>query len=355
MKMVGLILVCLAVLAGPAAGAPAPQAEWAVPVLCYHQFGTEKKHNPFKMSAQHFEEQISWLSRSGYHSVSLAQLGQALDGKADLPSKPVCITIDDGFESGWTVAGPVLKKYGFKASYFLQAKLQGRRNMLSWDQVRELEKEGFEAASHTCYHTNLGKPQAKEDVAGYGRRLREEIFESKNILERQLGHPVDWLAYPYGAYNARVEEAVKKAGYRHALTVTPGLNRPGAQPLRLRRLLIMNPVKPATFARQLESQPVPMEMQGMEEGSQWVKGAGHPVRLKFGAGVRPQRVWVGVGPAVVPLKADAEGWTCVIPADTKTGFHFFTVNDMGSVPPRQSQWLFQVIRPEWASYMKEEN
>jgi peptidoglycan/xylan/chitin deacetylase (PgdA/CDA1 family) len=350
--MKGLILALTLWLAG---GGALAAEDWSVPVLCYHQFGEEKKGNPFKMSPARFEEEISYLSRAGYHAVTLAALGQALEGKAGLPPKPVCITIDDGFDTGWTVAGPILKKYGFTASYFLQAKLQGRRRRLSWDQCRQLEKEGFEAASHTCYHSNLGKPLPGETVEAYGKRLNEEIFESKKILERELGHPVDWLAYPYGAYNPRVEAEVRKAGYRYALTVTPGKVAPGTPRYRLNRLLIMNPVRLVTFVKELNFRPVPLEISGLAEGSQWVQGTDHKVTLKFGEGVRPMRIWLEVGPHLLALRPAGDSWTCTLPGTLKPGFHFFAVNDAGVQPPRQSQWLFQVIRPEWAPFMKEEN
>src|SRR5256885_1007150 len=81
------------------------------------------------------------------------------------------------------VTVPVLKKYGFKEAYFRQAKLQGRRKMLSWETIRQMESEGFEAASHPCSHSNLARPDRHESVAAYRHRLQEEIFESKKILE----------------------------------------------------------------------------------------------------------------------------------------------------------------------------
>jgi peptidoglycan/xylan/chitin deacetylase (PgdA/CDA1 family) len=309
-------------------------------VLCYHQFGQESRKNPYKFSPMRFEAQLQWLKKQGYHSVGLHQLSEAWQGRGTLPAKPVCVTIDDGFESGWTVAGPILKKEGFKAAYFLQAKLQGRRTMLSWEEIREMEKEGFEVGSHTCFHSNLGRPDKQESPESYRRRLHEEIFESKKILEGKLGHPVDWLAYPYGAYNPWVEKQVEQAGYRWALSVTKGLNTGATPRFKLHRFLIMGPPSPQAFARSLDFQTLPVSVEGVQEGGAWESGQERPLKFHAENGYQPRHLEACVEKTHLNLDHP------LIPASLPAGFHFLALKD-GS---RQEQILFQVRKPEWKDY-----
>jgi peptidoglycan/xylan/chitin deacetylase (PgdA/CDA1 family) len=325
---------------------------WSVPVLCYHQFGPKKRANPYKMSARQFSEELDWLKAQGYQAVTLSQIGAVLSGTGALPPKPVCITIDDGYASGWTVAGPVLKAHGFKASYFLEAKRQGRHGLLSWDQCRQMEKEGFEMGSHTCFHSNLGRPAPGESVRDYRARLRMELVESKGILERELGHPVDWLAYPYGAFNPLVESMARKAGYRFALTVTKGFNQAGSPPLGLNRMLILEPLSIQGFAKVFDFEPLPVKVKGLGEGSQWAAGESREFRLEFEPGFHPINLNAWVRDVNVPVTETAQGWFCTVPRGLKPGFHFLFMTEHRRRRTWQKQWLFQVIRPEWKPYMK---
>jgi len=56
------------------------------------------------------------------------------------------------------------------------------------------------------------------------------------VIEREIEAAVASFAYPYGLFDEQVVEAVAAAGYRAACTTRPGFNRPGIDPLRLRRI-----------------------------------------------------------------------------------------------------------------------
>jgi peptidoglycan/xylan/chitin deacetylase (PgdA/CDA1 family) len=80
--------------------------------------------------------------------------------------------------------------------------------LLSWDQVRGLDRKGMTIASHSRHHPFLTRV--------WGPRLTDEVSGSKRILEKFLGHPVRYFAYPFGQYDARVVQAVRDAGYEAA-------------------------------------------------------------------------------------------------------------------------------------------
>ena len=64
---------------------------------------------------------------------------------------------------------------------------------------------------------------------------RAEIAGSKIALEERLGRPVDAFCYPAGLYGPRDRGFVADAGFRIAVSCEPGVNRPGADLLALRR------------------------------------------------------------------------------------------------------------------------
>jgi len=89
--------------------------------------------------------------------------------------------------------------------------------LMSWDQVRELHRDGHEIGSHSLTHPLLPDlPDA---------RVRDEVEGSRRELSRILGAEVRSFCYPNGSYDARALRAVAEAGYECAVTTTWGLNR----------------------------------------------------------------------------------------------------------------------------------
>lgn len=109
-----------------------------------------------------------------------------------------------------------------------------RRLFLGWEQIRKMRRAGMEFGSHTKSHEILSHLTAEFQ--------RREIVESKAILERELGEPVDALAYPVGgfrSYTPATQAMVRQAGYRMAFIFEPGINRDlVAQRYELRRMSV---------------------------------------------------------------------------------------------------------------------
>jgi peptidoglycan/xylan/chitin deacetylase (PgdA/CDA1 family) len=91
---------------------------------------------------------------------------------------------------------------------------------LDWDGARRLARGRLTVASHTFHHGIL----SQEDE----RTQRDDLLMSRQQLERELGVPVDLLAYPNGRlgdYDQTTMAAARQAGYTHAVTTMPGWNR----------------------------------------------------------------------------------------------------------------------------------
>lgn len=183
-------------------------------VLNYHKID----HTFISLSVrpEDFDNQMKYLHDNGYHTITPDELYEALAGNGQLPENPVLITFDDGYEDNYTNAYPILKKYDFKATIFVVTGFLDRhkKGYLSWDQAREMNKNGINIESHTVNHKSMTDLTDDE--------LRSELVDSKKKAESELGHAVNYVAYPTGTYNLHIAQMVKEAGYKAAFTIKYG-------------------------------------------------------------------------------------------------------------------------------------
>jgi peptidoglycan/xylan/chitin deacetylase (PgdA/CDA1 family) len=181
-----------------------------------------------------FARQMKWLKRHGYRTVTQRQLFAALLRGRPLGRRPIMITFDDGYRDAFYKAAPVLSRLGMRGTaYVISGRIvNGDRTFLSWGLMRGLERRGVEIGSHTVFHRDLTQLSDREAL--------HELVRSRRALERGLCHPVQWLAYPFGAYDARVERLARRAGYVLAVTTEPGALHSPNRPLALRRLRVLD-------------------------------------------------------------------------------------------------------------------
>ena len=206
-----------------------------IPILTYHRFA-ENCDSPLCMPAKTFERQMQYLAENGYHVITAEDLAAFLEYRQGLPKKSVLITMDDGYRSVYNTAYPILKKYGFKATLFIYTSFVGVSKMaITWNQLKEMQTDGFTIGSHTIYHSDLTNPKEGESEQEHIARLKEELNGSKKIIDRKLGQDTYFLAYPFGYYDQRSIQMAKEAGYKLAMSVKRGGNPFYANPFTLRR------------------------------------------------------------------------------------------------------------------------
>ncbi|MFO7713061.1 polysaccharide deacetylase family protein [Desulfosarcina sp.] len=211
------------------------QGYQTVPILCYHRFAPSCD-SPLCMPAGIFEKQLRYLKENGYRVIGPEELVEFLDYRKAIPQNAVMISIDDGYRSVYDVAYPLLKKYGFTATLFIYVDYVGVSSQaITWQQLRELKREGFYIGSHSVAHSDLSQRQKDEDDTAYVARLKREIFRSKQIIDEKLNQDTLIFSYPFGRHNPTVASLTRQAGYRIAVTVDRGSNPFFADPLRLRR------------------------------------------------------------------------------------------------------------------------
>ena len=185
-----------------------------VPILMYHDILPEKQVF-FDVTPAEFEAHLKLIKQKGLTPITMDQLVHHLRTGVQLPPKPIVLTFDDGYEGHYTYVYPLLKKYGYPATFSIYTSKVGKkmgRSSLTWEQLREMARDPLVTiASHSVSHTVMEKLSPEQ--------LLVETQESKRILEAELGIPIHYFTYPEGKYDPAAMEAVKQAGYAAALTM----------------------------------------------------------------------------------------------------------------------------------------
>jgi peptidoglycan/xylan/chitin deacetylase (PgdA/CDA1 family) len=216
--------------------AQAPADSIRIPIQVYH---TVLPHHPEQTPEQRqldvdtsvFREQMSYLAEHKYNVISFARLVDALEGHRPLPERPVVLTFDDGWANQYNHAFPVLRDFGFTATFFVTTKPMGTDPLyMSWDQIHELQAAGMTIGAHSRTHPKL---TAVSDSA-----LRAEVEGSREEIQQHLGTTPRFFAYPYGAWDARTVAAVEAAGFQAARSLPYGPWIFSSMPFAIRSVLI---------------------------------------------------------------------------------------------------------------------
>jgi peptidoglycan/xylan/chitin deacetylase (PgdA/CDA1 family) len=225
---------------------PATATKVQVPILMYHYVDeTPPPAGPYAdeltVRTGDFEAEMKYLNDNGYHTVSLADAYLAMAGLEALPSKPVVLTFDDGGLDNYLVAFPLLKKHGLTATFFIITGTVGKDGQMDWDQLREMAASGMAIQSHTVSHPDLrGIPAA---------RLEAELADSRAAITQAVAEPGYVLCYPGGAYDQRVIEAAKAAGYVMAVATGRGKDLDPKAVFEIKRRRVQAFLPLTSFAR----------------------------------------------------------------------------------------------------------
>jgi len=245
-----------------------------IPILIYHNF-TKDEGSSYSINIVEFEKQMNHLANYNYSVISLSELVEGLKN-GQLPAKPVVITIDDGFKSTYTLAYPILKKYNFSATLFLYTNfIEKNSYSLTWEEIREMNKNNIEIGSHTLSHCNLLRYKENENYDTYITRVKKEIFLSKEILETKIGGKVKFFAYPYGVYSPLIKKLVIQAGYEGILNANNMNNTIYTNPWSLNRQNVFGNTSLNSFVKILNQRPLAVlkifPADGMVSTDQFIK------------------------------------------------------------------------------------
>jgi peptidoglycan/xylan/chitin deacetylase (PgdA/CDA1 family) len=181
-------------------------------ILQYHHVSTETPRST-SVSPQELEQHMAYLAE--YHTViSLDAAVNGLANKTPFPDRAVVITFDDGHKNILENGHPILTKYGFEYTIFINpAHIVILGSQLSWSEVKKMSKEGVTFANHTLDHLHLLDRYPQENKASWLARVKQNINMAEGSLSQQLGYSKKWLAYPYGEFDVDIKAMLKEMGY----------------------------------------------------------------------------------------------------------------------------------------------
>ena len=194
---------------------PIPVSERSfVPVLCYHHIrdwepADTEDDRAYIVPPSLLEEQLQWLKENGYTGVTAEQVYEYVANGKPLPPRPVMLSFDDNDDNQFISARPLLKQYGFTATFFVMTVTIDKENYMTSDQLKMLDAEGFDIQPHTWDHHIVTEYTTDED-------WQRQIVEPKATLETLLGHPTPFFAYPFGIYDANSAQKMEENGYKGA-------------------------------------------------------------------------------------------------------------------------------------------
>lgn len=270
MRLLPLLWVLVLMLP---AGHTLADTEEKLTVLSYHEIAERDQAlvPQYAVTPTNFVRQMDWLRNNGYHFVSVSDVLADRDGKKPLPEKAVLITFDDGYQSVYEHAWPILKMFRIPAviavvGNWLEEKEQvnfdgktvPRAQLLSWDELREMGQSGLvEIGSHSfdLHHGLQGNPQGNmepaattrrylpdskhyEDEASYRKRVLADLKHNNELIRRYTGKSPRVIAWPYGRYNNITRDIAEQLGMPIGLTLDDGANMDDTPLWALRRILV---------------------------------------------------------------------------------------------------------------------
>ncbi len=196
----------------------------SVPILMYHYLSVppddaDAIRQDLSVTPAQFEAHLAYLRQSGYETISMQELSYALSQQMPLPPKPIIITFDDGYRDNYDNAFPLLRKYGYTATFFVftQPIDANNANYLTWEMIIEMHRAGMEFGSHSYRHSDL---QDKDvDFLVY------EILGSKEAIEERIKEPVRFFSYPAGRYDELTIQVLESAHFWSAATTEWGMEQ----------------------------------------------------------------------------------------------------------------------------------
>ncbi|ERT68764.1 hypothetical protein HMPREF0202_01331 [Cetobacterium somerae ATCC BAA-474] len=205
--------------------------KYEMPVIMYHRViknESEKGVHGTYVTVEQFEEQMKYLKKKGYETVTFKELlNNRYKQRFDKDKKWIMLTFDDGYKDNYENAFPILKKYQFKGIIYVLDGIEynkwdvdnpgnpeKRFTLMNQEELLEMQNYGIEFGGHTSTHPRLAELSTEQ--------VKSEIINSKSNIEKIIGKELLSFAYPYGSLNEEVKRIPQEAGYKFAVATDSG-------------------------------------------------------------------------------------------------------------------------------------
>lgn len=242
----------------------------AIPILEYHNLTLDPSQvDSWTLSANDFDDQMSYL-KENCQVVPLKSLLENINHGIPVPDHTVAITFDDGYQSNYTLAYPILEKYQIPATFFVVGKYVqtngGGYQAMNWDELKLMHSAGLidvESHSYDLHHKVLDAPKSvwepaalahivingkAENQEQYDQRIVADLTQARQDIKTQLGYDSDILCWPFGANDQHTNTLARKAGFNYMIGGTGYIN-PSTDMENLDRMSVAGGIDSQDFER----------------------------------------------------------------------------------------------------------
>ncbi len=190
-----------------------------VVVFVYHRFG-DSKYPSTNISLELFEKHLAFLKDNEYKVLTFSDaVDYVQNPEAPYHEKVACITIDDGYKTFINNGLPLLKKYKFPATVFINSESVGGGTYMDWAELKQIHEQGIEIGNHSDSHAYFVNIPESERI----KQFKEDIQICQDAIQQHLGFTSNIFAYPYGEFDPAMKAALKSMGFKAAAAQNSGV------------------------------------------------------------------------------------------------------------------------------------
>ncbi|MBT8084312.1 MAG: polysaccharide deacetylase family protein [Woeseia sp.] len=307
-------------------------------ILIYHHVAKDTPESTSVTPAT-FARHLAYIEDNGFQVLPLQQILDTLKAGEPLPDNSLAITFDDAYRSVYNIARPMLEVRRLPYTVFVNTAYidSGYGNYMTWEQLRRISRSGATIGNHGVIHESALQRSRNETQQAWLQRFRDNAVLAQNRISEETGTVARLFAWPYGEFNAEVEQVIDELGW-YGVGQQSGAVGYGTPLTAVPRYPIStNYADERNFALRVNSEPLPV---AITRAPDHLLGSGDPApelafRLQNGPfrlssvscynsnGDRLFYVEGSDGELSVqspsPLASGRSKYTCTAPHRTKTG------------------------------------
>jgi len=206
----------------------------------YHNV-LKSRTGKYVVSPTQLEKDFRAILEAGLTPVHMSEVIAWVDGKGELPARPVVITFDDGHYNNLHYGLPIAKELGVKfmiypvtsfSKFSVESGDHSNPNYshITWEQMGEACATGLVEFGNHSHNMHKFKPRfgilkmSSEDEGTYAQNLRDDINSAQDLIEQSASARPTTFAYPFGKFDKESKQLLLDMEFRALLTCTEGVS-----------------------------------------------------------------------------------------------------------------------------------